>query len=721
MKDFFIQSTKSQREDRDKELDSRDDRGRSRDHVRGSSGFSSNSYPRKDDVLDRVKSSRWRTSPPPSARRLSDASDSTRSSSRRQRDSTPPRVARGSSFSRVARDLSPLGKRRDHTPSPPRRKSPLRMSPPIGKGKGKELDGADSGVGDWSAWGNSDSAWAQTSSAGADAAPKWGSPSQSTQKPKKSNLPPLPPSSPPPTFPSSSAPAPPVPTNSWSASSARKEMPKPTRKESDSPAFPSSSISTRSSSDSGLPSLREPIKTSPDFPSKLPNLAVSKLKPIAGPSGQKEGSPRAPSPSSSLGRKDGYLRVQASSPAPTNVSTSSSHKSLKCKRVRKFLTSFDYAIKNEVQRRTVSKKYERWKKIQESPQYSHIHLNGKLKLNDTRHQLKKKRDRLHDRVGKDIAELVEFLKPSPSPANANVEELINNVRRNIQDLNVFIADLKRIREEQQKADQEAKMREEKELAKTKERETAAAQAIRSPEILEDHREINLDDLRVQIEELEVRSHGIMDTQEENHARFLNPEFIEDALERDNQDEELIEDLENYVEETGKTLQSQAEEVGKIHNRLLHPNYSERKEKEEDLEQWQEKLAKLKEEMMTKLAIMTQAAADRREKINHLSSQIRNLHKRPKPTYSYARDLLPYVEPVIIRVVEEEIKPILAEIRNTTHLQVTERQKLMSQAIEQAIEPILRMTMDIVRRSDAAALRQHPTVAAAPSGSIQPSS
>lgn len=446
----------------------------------------------------------------------------------------------------------------------------------------------------------------------------------------------------------------------------------------------------------------------------------------AGPSYHKDSNSRRSSPN--------FRYASPTATEHTSISVPSSRKALKSRRVRKLLgrvTSclnlevtltnhcrlFDHAVKKEVERKTVAKKYERWKKIQESPQYGRVRLNGQKKLDNVRGQLKKRRDKLSERVKYEIKAIVNMIQPSASSpsqsSNIDIDELKNRVRARLDELSAYILDLKHILEEQKKTEEAAKEAAKAREAKEREATAVALSAAASSRA----QEITLENLKTRIAELEVRSFEILDVQEEDRARFLSAEFIEEALEVEEEDSvyDELEDLEERIEKTGKQVSNQGMEISKLSSR-------ERKEKEDALQKQLHRNARLKKEVRfivcdiefppcanifvlqleAKVAVLDQDAIERREKIDDLSNQIQNLHNRRKPSHSYSQHLLPFVERLVIRIVEQELKPIIVELRTTTKAQVRVRQHIISGAIEKAVEPIVQMTTDIVQRSNALA-------------------
>ncbi|KAJ3909370.1 hypothetical protein F5879DRAFT_997991 [Lentinula edodes] len=561
-----------------------------------------------------------------------------------------------------------------------------------GSGTGQDSNEKPGGVSPWGSgnagtWGteNNQTAWGAGKPSGWDSVEKAADTSFSLlqkQKAKEStNAPPPATSSPPP------LPSPPTwndtSTSKWGSVSRKASVP------------PSpSSASHFPLSMSTMPDIAasEPVHTN-----STPKAPRAFTQRIARPSYHKDSNGRRSSPN--------VWNASPTATEHTSISVSSSRKALKSRRVRKLLgqvTSclnllFDHAVKKEVERKTVAKKYERWKKIQESPQYGRVRLNGQKKLDNVRGQLKKRRDKLSERVKYEIKAIVNMIKPSPSSpsqsSNVDIDELTNRVRARLDELNAYILDLKHILEEQKKAEEAAKEAAKAREAKEREATAAALSAAASSRA----QEITLENLKTRIAELEVRSFEILDVQEEDRARFLSAEFIEEALEVEEEDSvyDELEDLEERIEKTGKQVSNQGMEISKLSS-------PERKEKEDALQKQLHRNARLKKELEAKVAVLDQAAIERREKIDNLSNQIQNLHNRRKPSHSYSQHLLPFVERLVIRIVEQELKPIILELRTTTKAQVRVRQNIISGAIEKAVEPIVQMTTDIVERSNALA-------------------
>ncbi|KAJ4485132.1 hypothetical protein C8R41DRAFT_982199 [Lentinula lateritia] len=427
----------------------------------------------------------------------------------------------------------------------------------------------------------------------------------------------------------------------------------------------------------------------PVYTNSTPKAPRAFTQRTAGPSYRKDSNSRRSSPN--------FRYASPTATEHTSISVPSSRKALKSRRVRKLLGLFDHAVKKEVERKTVAKKYERWKKIQESPQYGRVRLNGQKKLDNVRGQLKKRRDKLSERVKYEIKAIVNMIQPSASSpsqsSNIDIDELKNRVRARLDELSAYILDLKHILEEQKKTEEAAKEAAKAREAKEREATAAALSAAASSRA----QEITLENLKTRIAELEVRSFEILDVQEEDRARFLSAEFIEEALEVQEEDSvyDELEDLEERIEKTGKQVSNQGMEISKLSS-------PERKEKKDALQKQLHRIARLKKELEAKVAVLDQDAIERREKIDDLSNQIQNLHNRRKPSHSYSQHLLPFVERLIIRIVEQELKPIIVELRTTTKAQVRVRQHIISGAIEKAVEPIVQMTTDIVQRSNALA-------------------
>ncbi|GAV98817.1 hypothetical protein LENED_000225 [Lentinula edodes] len=561
-----------------------------------------------------------------------------------------------------------------------------------GSGTGQDSNEKAGGVSPWGSgnagtWGteNNQTAWGAGKPSGWDSVEKaadtgaWKPLEASVslfqkQKAKESTNAPPPATSPPPPLPS-----PPTwndtSTSKWESVSRKARVP------------PSpSSASPFPLSMSAMPDIAagEPVHTN-----STPKAPRAFTQRITGPSYRKDSNGRRSSPN--------FRNASPTATEHTNISVSSSRKALKSRRVRKLLGLFDHAVKKEVERKTVAKKYERWKKIQESPQYGRVRLNGQKKLDNVRGQLKKRRDKLSERVKYEIKAIVNMIKPSPSSpsqsSNVDIDELKNRVRARLDELSAYILDLKHILEEQKKAEDAAKEAAKAREAKEREATAAALSAAASSRA----QEITLENLKTRIAELEVRSFEILDVQEEDRARFLSAEFIEEALEVEEEDSiyDELEDLEERIEKTGEQVSNQGMEVSKLSS-------PERKEKEDALQKQLHRNARLKKELEAKVAVLDQGAIERREKIDDLSNRIQNLHNRHKPSHSYHQHLLPFVERLVIRIVEQELKPIILELRATTKAQVRVRQNIISGAIEKAVEPIVQMTTDIVRRSNSLA-------------------
>ncbi|KIK70663.1 hypothetical protein GYMLUDRAFT_286548 [Collybiopsis luxurians FD-317 M1] len=340
-----------------------------------------------------------------------------------------------------------------------------------------------------------------------------------------------------------------VPPRKTSMTSAERNSlpPKPTSKSVSSPspflppAIPSSASIISSSDTATLPSPHDQATAPPANPAKLASTALSvepaetkiafpfkRKEPPSGPSSHKADLPRTASQALVHDSKTSATRLREPSPAVTErttVSTSSSRKSLKSKRVRKILTLFDHAVKSEVQRRTTAQKYERWKKIQESPQYARIRLNGQWKLDNVRGQLKKRRDRLFEKFKSDMASMVELLKGSPPPSppsssaltNADIDDLILRVRSTLVELDQYILNLKHTCEEQEKTNQSAKETVEIEEVRAHEVAMALSSNDSALPVQGQSQELSLEELRMRIEELEEKSYEIMDIQLEEQS------------------------------------------------------------------------------------------------------------------------------------------------------------------------------------------------------------
>ncbi|KAJ3849457.1 hypothetical protein EV368DRAFT_85529 [Lentinula lateritia] len=565
-----------------------------------------------------------------------------------------------------------------------------------GWGTGTEQDSNEkTGVSPWGTE-NNQTAWGAGKPSGWDSVEKaadtgaWKPPEASfstLQKQKaKERTNPLPPATSPPPPP----PPPPPPTwNDTSTSNWGSEL-----RKASVPPSPSSASPFPLSMSTMTEIAGEPVHT--NSTPKAPRVLTQR---IAGPSYRKDSKRSSPPPV--VDRRINFRNASPTATEHTSISVSSSRKALKSRRVRKLLgqvtSLFDHAVKKEVERKTVAKRYERWKKIQESPQYGRVRLNGQKKLDNVRGQLKKRRDKLSERVKYEIRAMVNMIKPSPSSpsqsSNVDIDELKNRVRARLDELNAYILDLKHNLEEQKKAEEAAK-----EAAKAKEaKEREAAAAALSAAASFRAQEITLENLKTRIAELEVRSFEILDVQEEDRARFLSAEFIEEALEVEEEDSvyDELEDLEERIGKTGEQVSNRGMEISKLSS-------PERKEKEDVLQKQLHRNARLKKELDAKVAVLNQAAIERREKIDDLSNQIQNLHNRRKPSHSYSQHLLPFVERLVIRIVEQELKPIILELSTSTKAQVRVRQNIISRAIEKAVEPIVQMTTDIVQRSNALA-------------------
>ncbi|KAJ3797938.1 hypothetical protein GGU11DRAFT_744785 [Lentinula aff. detonsa] len=500
-----------------------------------------------------------------------------------------------------------------------------------------------------------------------------------------------------------SYPPPPPPINSWNASSSLKRPSvarKASAERSPSPFTPSTSTTPNVF----FPAFsREPARKTSAVAAKLiPNAPQAFKQRVSGQSPREDSGGRISSPTPVADVKNSDPLPRSTSPAiteRTSISVSFSRKTLKSRRVRKLLGLFDHAVKKEVERRTVAKKYERWKKIQESPQYGRVRLNGLKKLDHIRSQLKKRRDKLPEKIKSEIKAIVSMIEPSssatssPALGNVDMNELTARVRARLDELNTYIFHLKGILEDQQKAEEVIKDAIKVKEVKEQEAATAVA-AFRAEDI---NKGITLEDLKTRISELEIKSCEILDAQEEDRARFLSPEFIEESLETEEEGSFLdeLEDLEEHIKEAGDQVSKQGMDIGKLLG-------SEHQEQEDALQGKSDRIVKLKKELELKVAALDQAAITRRENIDELSNQIQNLHNRPKPPYFYSQHLLPFVERIVIRIVDQELKPIILELRATTKLQVQVRLQLISEAVEQAIKPIILTAAEIVRRSNALA-------------------
>lgn len=374
---------------------------------------------------------------------------------------------------------------------------------------------------------------------------------------------------------------------------------------------------------------------------------------------------------------------------------------------------FDSAARIEVQHRTYSKRYERWKKIQLSPQYSRVKLNAARKLDSTRADLKKQRDRSSKRLKDEIAAIVDLCKPASS---IDIDELINRTRAKLDELDIYIANLKLTREEQAEAEQLAKAKAEAE----EERAATMASALATSAPAPQPEEMTFQELKDCIQELENRSCELLDLHEENQNRFSNPEFIEDEL-KDLEEEADVDDpldkVQEQINQTGQRLNEQGLEIGQALGRIK----ADRDEQEEAALRRQEKNAQLKAkvnlifvlagpmpkritlQLLAKLAAMDQAALERREKIASLSNQIQNLYNRPKKSYSYTQDLLPHVGRMIGKIIAEDVEPIFAALRASSDTHVRNRQKVIMESVEKALAPILLMTAEVVHRSQSVAI------------------
>lgn len=253
----------------------------------------------------------------------------------------------------------------------------------------------------------------------------------------------------------------------------------------------------------------------------------------------------------------------------------------------------DYAVRAEIQRRTASRRYDRWKKIQLSPQYSRVKRNAARKLNSKRAELGKQLKGAKKKLEADIANVVALLKPASSFSSLNIDELITRTRITLTELDEYIASLKRIRDEQDKAEQQAK---EAAARAEEQKAAAAAMASESVSVQEQGPEISLQELKDQILELESKSCEILDLHEGNLNKFRDPAFIEEALEEE--ENEDLEELEERIEETGRRLAHQGVEIGQLHAQVFSP---ERKKQEEAMQKRQERNAQLKEKVLSSLA------------------------------------------------------------------------------------------------------------------------
>ncbi|KAF5388566.1 hypothetical protein D9757_004692 [Collybiopsis confluens] len=384
-------------------------------------------------------------------------------------------------------------------------------------------------------------------------------------------------------------------------------------------------------------------------------------------------------------------RIRAPSPALTERTTSSSsRKSPKSGKFRKILTLFDHAVKAEVQRRTTAQKYERWKKIQESPQYGRVRLNGQRKLDSVRVQLKKRRDRLFEKLKTKAAELVEEIPPRSTLPSALIDDLVVRARSATADLDKHLLDLNRSQAEQEAANEKAKQ-----LAQAQEEARAQAQpqgpCSGSTDSSAPEQALSLIELRARVEELLEKSSEIIDIHEENRARIREPDFIEKTLAEDEDQDSDLDELENQLEQTGLELEKQSLEVAQLSNGLQNEI--------EQLEESTKRNALLKKNLLDNLAVLDREKIERRRVIDALSQEIQNLYKRPKPTYPYMRELRPFIKKLVARIIAEEIKLVLVKIRATTKIQVADRQSLIKQAIERMIAPIVEQTVEIINRSN----------------------
>ncbi|KAJ4485788.1 hypothetical protein J3R30DRAFT_3441998 [Lentinula aciculospora] len=463
-----------------------------------------------------------------------------------------------------------------------------------------------------------------------------------------------------------------------------------------------------------LPSSRDTWGSSGMAAKPFPKAPRAFRQQVTRPSSRKDIDDRTSSPIPVADKRNGNPPIRNASPAiteRTSVSMSSSRKTLKSRRVRKVLAqvtfspfrlltdvdpshcrSFDHAVKKEIKHKTVTKAYERWKKIQESPQYGRVRLNGQKKLDNVRSQLKKRRDKLLERVKGEIKVIAGMIKPSPSspsfPAlsNADIDELTVTVRAKLDELNVYIQHLQHSLAEQKKTEEAVK--EAAKAREAKEQEAAAAVAASKAQ------EISLAELKARTAELEVKSYEIVDAQEEDRARFLSPDFIEEALEPEEDDSvyDDLEDIEERLDGVGEQVSKHGMKIGE----LLGSGY---KEKEAALQEKIDKTTQLKKELEAQVAALDQATIKRRGTIDDLSNQIQNLHNRPKLTHS-CDQLLPFVEQLVNQIIEQELKPFIIELRATTSAQTRNRQQIITEAIEKQITPIVRMTADIISRSNA---------------------
>ncbi|KAJ3772439.1 hypothetical protein FB446DRAFT_736699 [Lentinula raphanica] len=486
---------------------------------------------------------------------------------------------------------------------------------------------------------------------------------------------------------------------------SRKNPSSHTSKSLQNPSVQSSSNSPFTSSTRTTPNPSNP----PPFRAQAPNPSTSAPKPISHlPSSSNthitrtsmydDSNVQPMSPMSVLDLKNSH-HLQNASPSTTErsgMSVFSARRTSKSKLSRKILGMFDHAVKKEVEYRTVAKKYERWKKIQESPQYGRVRLNGQKKLDSVRSQLKQQRDKLPQKINteiKAIADMITVNLPSSSSSSSttddvNIGEFTVKVRATLEELNEYILQLRNTQEEQKKAAEVEK--EAVAVKEAKEREAAAAavaQGHNKP------REVTLDELKTLVSELEHRSYEIMDAQDENRRTFVSPEFIEEALEGGEEEEEL---LHRELDELDERMKDIGEEVEKLGIEIAKLSFSAQ---EEALQKKLDHNARLKKELELKLAALDRAAIKRREKIDDLSNQIRNLHTLPKPVYSYNSLIQPFVERIVDRIVEQELKPIILGLKATTKDQVKARQLLIAESIEKALQPIVQMTAEIVRRSN----------------------
>lgn len=253
-----------------------------------------------------------------------------------------------------------------------------------------------------------------------------------------------------------------------------------------------------------------------------------------------------------------------------------------------FCRRFDSAARVEAQHRTYSKRYERWKKIQLSPQYSRVKLNAARKLDSTRADLKKQRDRSSKRLKDEIAAIVDLCKPASS---SDIDELINRTRAKLDELDIYIADLKLTREEQARTEQMVK----KAAKAEEEKATTMASALGSSAAVPLPEEMTFQELKNCIQELENRSYELLDLHEENQNRFSNSEFIENDL-KDLEEEADVDDpldrVQKQIDQTGQRLDERGLEIGQALGRIK----ANRDEQEEAALQRQEKNAQLKEKV-----------------------------------------------------------------------------------------------------------------------------